>query len=72
MMKLTITHSNLNEYGRFDELVNSVDFLKAKDFFEKKFNREMSKFEINMEVISLLEIFILSNGIDVDLYKTNN
>ena len=72
IMKAPISQSNLNEYGRFDELVNSVDFSKAKEYFESKMKKSMTKFEINMEVISLLEIFILSNGIDVDLYNNTD
>ena len=68
-MKSTITTSNINEYGRFDELVKTVNFEKAKEFFDKLTNSNLSQFEVNMEVNELLTIFILSNGIDIENYK---
>ena len=69
LMKSTITTSNINEYGRFDELVKTVNFEKAKEFFDKLTNSNLSQFEVNMEVNELLTIFILSNGIDIENYK---
>ena len=69
MMKSTITTNNINEYGRFDELVNTVDFNKAKEFFDNLTHSNLSKFEVNMEVNELLTIFILSNGIDIENYR---
>lgn len=69
IMTSTVNTSNINEYGRFDELVKSVDLNKAKEFFDKLTNSNLSIFEVNMEVDELLSIFILSNGIDIDNYR---
>ena len=69
IMKLPVNSNNLNEFGRFESLVNTVDLDKAKLFFEELYNRSMSTFEVNMEVSELLTIFILSDGIDIDEYK---
>jgi type I restriction enzyme, R subunit len=69
IMKTSVNSNNLNEFGRFESLVNSVDINKAKDFFEKLLNKQLSTFEVNMEVSELLTVFILSDGIDLDEYK---
>ena len=36
MMGLGLTKTNINEFGRLDELKKSVDKTKAKAYFEKK------------------------------------
>ena len=36
MAALDLTESNINEFGRFDDLKNSVDKARAKTFFEQK------------------------------------
>lgn len=35
-MGLGLTKTNINEFGRLDELKKSVDKAKAKAYFEKK------------------------------------
>lgn len=36
IMNTNVTESNINSYGRFDDLKSSVDKVKAKAYFEKK------------------------------------
>lgn len=55
---------NINEFGRFDELKNTVD--KVKAFFKRK---EQSKFnppKVNIRTDKLLRKFILSDGFDIE------
>jgi len=59
MINSNITKSNLNDYGRFDELKNSVDKAKAKVYFEKIEGIKLPPPKVNMKVYSLLKDFIL-------------
>ena len=36
MMGLKLTASNINEFGRFDELKKTIDKTKAKEYLERK------------------------------------
>jgi type I restriction enzyme R subunit len=53
----------LNEYGRFDQLKDTVDKEKAKQYLEKKLERELMMIEVNMEVDRLLRNFIIKGVI---------
>jgi type I restriction enzyme R subunit len=70
MMNIYITESNINEYGRFDELKETVDKTKAKLYFEKIEGAEISPFKISIKVSELLKRFILSGGFELE--QTNN
>ena len=70
IMKNPVNCTNINEFGRFEALVNSVDIQKAKEYFEKIKGKELSIFDVNMEINELLTLFILSDGIDIDEYIT--
>ncbi|MBU4440243.1 MAG: type I restriction endonuclease subunit R, partial [Firmicutes bacterium] len=65
MMKLSITKSNINEYGRFDKLKETVDQTKAKEYFEKLEGTAIPDFKINIKIYDLLRDFILKGGFDV-------
>lgn len=68
-----ITSNNINEFGKFDELMKSVDKNKAKDYFEKMLSRPIPKFKISLMVDKLLRKFILSGGFDItELSKNSN
>lgn len=70
LLKLRLTEANLNEYGRFNKLVESVDKAKAKNFFEKKDGASISTFVVNSKVFKMLQEFVLKGGFDVvDFYK---
>ena len=61
MLATEVTETNLNEYGRFDELKNSVDKAKAKRFFELQEERKILPFKVNMKVHNLLKDFIINS-----------
>jgi len=66
IMNAPVTDSNINEFGRFDALKNSVDKAKAKVYFEQREGKSLSMFKVNMNVDKLLQDFILSGGFDLE------
>lgn len=67
IMNFGITESNINEYGRFDELKNTVDKNKAKEYFEKLESSAIPPFKINIKVHNLLQNFIICGGFELDV-----
>ena len=65
MMNLAINSSNLNEYGRFDDLLKTVDEEKAKESLEKIYEKPIELWESNIEVQKILRDFILKGGFDL-------
>lgn len=57
-MDADVNENNLNEYGRFDELKESVDKQKARAYF----GIEILPPKVNIKVHNLLKDFILSGG----------
>lgn len=66
MAALDLTESNINEFGRFDDLKDSVDKNKAKAFFEQKECKSLPLFKVNTHAAALLKKFILEGGFDID------
>ena len=66
MAALDLTESNINEFGRFDDLKNSVDKARAETFFEQKEGKTLSLFKVNSRAAVLLKKFILEGGFDID------
>ncbi|MCX6338208.1 MAG: hypothetical protein NT153_13185 [Bacteroidetes bacterium] len=58
--------TDINEYGRFDELKNTVDKYKAKSYFEKLEETSILAYKINIKVHNLLQKFIIEDGFDID------
>ena len=66
MTALDLTESNINEFGRFDDLKDSVDKTRAKAFFEQKEGKSLPPFKVNTRAAALLKRFILEGGFDID------
>lgn len=66
MAALDLAESNINEFGRFDDLKDSVDKARAKAFFEQKEGKTLSLFKVNTRAAALLKKFILEGGFDID------
>ena len=66
MVALDLTESNINEFGRFDDLKDSVDKVRAKAFFEQKEGKSLPPFKVNTRAAALLKRFILEGGFDID------
>ena len=66
MVALDLTESNINEFGRFDDLKDSVDKVRAKAFFEQKEGKSLPPFKVNTRAAALLKRFVLEGGFDID------
>lgn len=66
MVALDLTESNINEFGRFDDLKDSIDKVRAKAFFEQKEGKSLPPFKVNTRAAALLKRFILKGGFDID------
>lgn len=66
MTALDLTETNINEFGRFDNLKDSVDKSRAKAFFEQKEDKSLPLFKVNTRAAALLKKFILEGGFDID------
>ncbi|MFJ7995462.1 HsdR family type I site-specific deoxyribonuclease [Peribacillus frigoritolerans] len=66
LMTANVTEANINEFGRFDYLKDSVDKAKAMEYFEKLENTKIPPFKINIRVHNLLKEFILKGGFDIE------
>jgi type I restriction enzyme, R subunit len=66
LMNLKVTEHNLNEYGRFANLLASVDKKKAREWLEKKHGTKLKAFEIIQQTDALIRKFVLEGGFDID------
>ncbi len=66
-MNLGINENDINEFGRFDDLKDTVDKNKAKAYFEKLEGINIPPFKVNIRVHNLLKKFIISGGFDVEM-----
>lgn len=65
IMNSNVNEANLNDYGRFDELLKSIDIDKTRKYFEHKYNRAYSNFELNQDSYDMIRDFILKGGFEV-------
>ena len=71
IMNSGVNELNINEFGRFDELKNSVDKVKAKEYFEKLEKTKIPPFKINIKIHNLLQQFITKGGFELELPKSD-
>ena len=64
IMSLKLNDSNLNEFGRYDELKQTVDKTKAKEYFERIEGVKLIPPKVSIKIDKLLREFILSGGMD--------
>lgn len=67
MMGLKLNESNLNEFGRYDELKKTVDKAKAKNYFEKIEGTKIIPPKVNVKVDKLLRDFIINGGYEIPM-----
>lgn len=65
IMSLKLNASNINEFGRYDDLKKTVDKAKAKAYFEKREGVKMIPPKVNVKVDNLLREFIISGGFEI-------
>lgn len=61
-LETKVTKQNINEFGRFDKLKDSVNKQKAKKYFEQLRGKELSNFDVSIEIANSLREYILSNN----------
>lgn len=66
LMSLKLTEANINEFGRFDELMRTVDKTKAKEYFERIEQTRLNPPKVNIRTDKLLREFILSGGFEIE------
>lgn len=66
LMNVAVTESNLNEYGRFDDLQSTVVREKAEAYFVGGEEKSIPAFRLSIKIETLLKDFILSGGYDID------
>ena len=64
LMNTHVTEANLNEYGRFDDLRETVDQQKAKAYFEGLEGKTLPMFRVNIKAAKLLSDFLLRGEVD--------
>lgn len=72
MIEKNPEEANLNEFGMFDDLKSTVDKSKAKEYFEKLDETELTKVKVNQKTSKLLKEFILRGGFDIYLGEKEN
>ena len=63
---LKLNKTNLNEFGRFDKLLETVDKSKARLYFERVEQKKVLSPKVNMKASNLLTKFILEGGLDIE------
>ena len=63
IMELNVTENNINDYGRYDELISTLDIHKAKLYYDKKLSKDLSLRETKILVDQELRKFILDGRI---------
>jgi len=69
LMSGNLNDTNINEFGRFDALRDSVDKAKAREYFERLGNVKLKPFKINVKIDAFLRKFILSGGFDIETFE---
>lgn len=64
LMSDRVNENNLNDFGRFDALKETVDKAKAKAYFEKQDGITISLFKLNIRIEQFLKQFIFSRTDD--------
>ena len=65
-MVMKVTYDSINEFGRFDELKQSVNIYQAKKYFEWKENTKLNIPKTHIKIDVFLRRFILENGFEID------
>lgn len=64
-MKLHVTEADINAYGRFDRLKETVNTATAKAYFDSKEATPVPPHKVRMKIDQILRQFVLKGGIDV-------
>ena len=71
IMDLKLNENNLNEFGRYDDLKDTADKERAKNYFEKIEGGAVPLHIVNRKIDNLLREFILNDGFEIQTPKDN-
>ncbi len=63
IMELNVKENNINDYGRYDELISTLDIHKVKLYYDKKLSKDLSLRETKILVDQELRKFIFDGRI---------
>jgi len=66
LMNAGITEASINEYGRFDDLKETVVREKAEEYFVSTEGTKVPALRLSIKIEKLLKDFILSGGFDIN------
>lgn len=66
LVNASVTELSINEFGRFDALMDTLDRSRAKEFFERVEGGPVPTFKVVMKADAFLRRFIVEGGFDVD------
>jgi len=64
MMRTSVNESNINDYGRLDKLISTIDLVVAKSFLEKRERTTIPMHKVKIKAYKLVKDFILLGGVD--------
>lgn len=67
IMGLRLNSTNINEFGRYDDLKKTVNKAKAKEYFEKIEGTKIIPPKVSVKVDNLLREFILGGGFELEM-----
>jgi type I restriction enzyme R subunit len=71
-LSIKVTIDSMNEFGRFDDLKNTVDIVKAKQYFEWKEKTKLTIPKVHMRVDEFLRRFIYEGGFEIKIPVESN
>lgn len=66
MIEAGATEKNINEFGRFDKLIATIDKSKAKKYIEKQEGITLPQRKVNIKAQSILKRFIIEGGFEIN------
>jgi type I restriction enzyme R subunit len=72
LMNTNTNEANLDEYGRFAALKETIDKSKAKAYFEALEGKTIPAFKVNIRADALLRKFILEGGFELEKNPTTH
>lgn len=65
IMEKHVNANDINAFGQYDRLLQSVDIEKAKNYFDEKESRDVPKRKVRAKLDELLRTFIFEGGFDI-------
>ena len=62
-----VDEARINEYGRFDDVVDSVDLDAAAEYFHQQTGKKLPRFKIRTAIDRLLREYVLHHNLPADL-----